>query len=148
MYKEIEEKPIDEFDFNETPLRNKHTFVITKDFLKRETNEDGKQFYPMSREQRHVIKLGYGKINIKIRPKRKLDKECKTERKCVQVRVESENVKGVKGMVSISKEIFKILHSLWTIFFSNFQTTKGLFKRIIRSKNIINLNDLNWFWII
>ena len=117
MYKEIEEKPIDEFDFNETPLRNKHTFVITKDFLKRETNEDGKQFYPMSREQRHVIKLGYGKINIKIRPKRKLDKECKTERKCVQVTVESENVKGVKGMVSIFKEIFKIFHSLLSITF-------------------------------
>ena len=130
--------------------------MITKDFLKRETNENGKQFYPMSREHRHVIKLGYGKINIKIRPKRKLDKECKTERKCVQVTVESENVKGAKGMVSIFKEIFMIFHSLpipfkinlENDFFSNFQTTKGLFKRIIRSKNIINLNDLNWCWII
>lgn len=102
MYKEIEEKPIDEFDFNEIPLRNKHTFVITKDFLKRETNEDGKQFYPMSREMRQLLKLGNGKINIKICPKRKVDKEYKTDRKCVKVTVESENVKGVKGMVSIS----------------------------------------------
>ena len=117
MYKEIEEKPIDEFDFNEIPLRNKHTFVITKDFLKRETNEDGKQFYPLSREKIFILKLGSaGKINIKIRPKRKkMDKECKNERKCVQVTVESENVKGVKGMVSIFIEIFNIFCSLGKI---------------------------------
>ena len=132
MYKEIEEKPIDEFDFNETPQRNKHTFVITKDFLKRETNENGKQFYPMSREHRHVIKLGYGKINIKIRPKRKLDKECKTERKCVQVTVESENVKGAKGMVSLFKEIFKIFHSLWAIKL----TLRMFFSRIFRPRRV------------
>ena len=34
------------------------------------------------------------------------------------------------------------------IFFSNFQTKKGLFRRITKSKNITSLNDLNWFWII
>lgn len=98
-YKEIEKKPIDDIEFNDIPQRNKHTFVISKDFLKRETDENGKKYYPVSREMKQILKVGNGKINIKIRPRRTEDNESKIDRKCVKVTVESENVKGVKGFI-------------------------------------------------
>ena len=56
-YKDIEEKSIDGFELNDIPQRNRHTFVVTKEFLKRETGVDGKQFYPISREQKQILKI-------------------------------------------------------------------------------------------
>ena len=103
QYKKLEEQPVNDFRLNDIPNSNKHTFVILKDSLKRETNENGRLFYPMSREMKHVLKLHGGNINIKIQPRRKYDEGSRQERKCVRVKVESENVKNAKGMV-------------WTIF--------------------------------
>lgn len=84
--------------------------MITKDFLKRETKEDGEQFYPISREAKHILKCVGGKINIQIRPRRKYDERCQSNRKCIKVKVESENSKGARGMARISQALFCIAY--------------------------------------
>ena len=87
--------------------------MITKEFLKRETKADGEQFYPISREAKHILKCVGGKINIKIRPRRKYDEGCQSHRKCIQVKVESENSKGARGMARISQALFRIYSILY-----------------------------------
>jgi len=104
QYKKLEEQPVNDFRLNEIPNSNKHTFVILKDSLKREINDNGRLFYPMSREMKHVLKLHGGNINIKIQPRRKYDQESREERKCVRVKVESENVKHAKGFIQIHNQ--------------------------------------------
>merc|ERR1712131_465156 len=92
QYKKLEEQPVNDFRLNEIPNSNKHTFVILKDSLKREINDNGRLFYPMSREMKHVLKLHGGNINIKIQPRRKYDQESREERKCIRVKVTLDNI--------------------------------------------------------
>ena len=73
--------------------------MIRKEFLKREIGSNNTKFYPMSKEMKHTLKIQSGRINIKIVPRRKYDREMEKDRKCIRIVVENENMEDVKGMV-------------------------------------------------